>query len=85
MRTVKSLGDTVGCTITVHHLALVVDDWASNSHNYCKPVAKTPEDRAALRDIVKEGEWSGQKKSDAEPGLLLLLAMIDTKLLRQLS
>ncbi|KAJ3331789.1 Dihydroorotase, partial [Kappamyces sp. JEL0680] len=25
---VKSLGDTVGCTITVHHLQLVVDDWA---------------------------------------------------------
>lgn len=52
---VKSLGDTVACTITVHHLALVIDDWAVNSHNFCKPVAKTPEDRKALRDIVKEG------------------------------
>ncbi|KAG0275745.1 hypothetical protein BGZ97_010228, partial [Linnemannia gamsii] len=27
---VKSLGETVGCTITVHHLQLVVDDWAGH-------------------------------------------------------
>jgi dihydroorotase len=26
--TVKSLGDTVACTITIHHLYLLVDDWA---------------------------------------------------------
>jgi dihydroorotase len=56
VETVKSLGDTVGCTITVHHLSLVVDDWAANRHNFCKPVAKTPEDRKALQDVVKEGE-----------------------------
>ena len=30
---VKSLGDTVACTITVHHLHLVVDDWAGCCHN----------------------------------------------------
>ncbi|KAJ2997577.1 hypothetical protein HDV02_005389 [Globomyces sp. JEL0801] len=43
---VKSLGDTVGCTITVHHLELIVDDWA---------VAKFPRDREALRNVIKEG------------------------------
>ncbi|KAK3806333.1 MAG: dihydroorotase, homodimeric type [Benniella sp.] len=52
---VKSLGDTVGCTITVHHLQLVVDDWAGKCHNFCKPVAKYPSDRAALRNVILEG------------------------------
>ncbi|KAJ3254677.1 hypothetical protein HK103_007016 [Boothiomyces macroporosus] len=52
---VKSLGPTVGCTITVHHLQLVVDDWAGCCHNFCKPVAKFPKDRDALRQVVKEG------------------------------
>ncbi|KAI9033320.1 hypothetical protein DFJ74DRAFT_652026 [Hyaloraphidium curvatum] len=53
--TVKSLGDTVGCTITVHHLHLVIDDWAANRHNFCKPVAKLPEDRKALQETVRSG------------------------------
>ncbi|KAJ3084168.1 dihydroorotase [Rhizoclosmatium globosum] len=52
---VKSLGPTVGCTITVHHLELIVDDWAGKCHNYCKPVAKYPHDRKALQDIIKQG------------------------------
>ncbi|CAG8484736.1 11221_t:CDS:2 [Racocetra fulgida] len=53
--TVKSLGDTIGCTITIHHLQLIVDDWAGQCHNFCKPVAKFPHDRQALRDVVLEG------------------------------
>ena len=52
---VKSLGDTVGCTITLHHLALTVDQWAGQPHNYCKPVAKFESDRQALCDAIKEG------------------------------
>ncbi|KAI8638795.1 dihydroorotase, homodimeric type [Parasitella parasitica] len=52
---VKSLGDTVGCTITVHHLQLIVDDWAGQAHHFCKPVAKYPHDREALREVVKSG------------------------------
>lgn len=52
---VKKCGPTVGCTITAHHLALIVDDWAGQSWNFCKPVAKYPDDRSALRDVVKEG------------------------------
>jgi dihydroorotase len=53
---VKACGDTVACTITAHHLALTVDDWAGQSWNFCKPVAKFPDDRQALRDIIKEGK-----------------------------
>jgi dihydroorotase len=55
---VKSCGPTVACTITAHHLALTVDDWAGQSWNFCKPVAKYPDDRQALRGIVKEGNRS---------------------------
>jgi dihydroorotase len=50
---VSRLGPTVGCTITVHHLALIVDDWAGQVHHFCKPVAKYPSDREALRAVVK--------------------------------
>lgn len=52
---VKSLGPTVACTITAHHLALTVDDWAGQSWHYCKPVAKFPDDREALREVIREG------------------------------
>ncbi|EGF80916.1 hypothetical protein BATDEDRAFT_87985 [Batrachochytrium dendrobatidis JAM81] len=52
---VKSLGPTVGCTITVHHLQLLVDDWAGQCHHFCKPVAKFPHDRDALRQVVSQG------------------------------
>lgn len=53
--TVRNLGPTVACTITAHHLDLIVDDWAGQGFNFCKPVAKYPEDRQALRDVVREG------------------------------
>lgn len=52
---VKELGDTVACTITAHHLAMTVDDWAGQPWHYCKPVAKFPHDRLALQEVVKEG------------------------------
>jgi dihydroorotase len=55
---VKELGPTVGCTITAHHLDLTVDDWAGQSWNFCKPVAKYPDDRQALRDVIREGNLS---------------------------
>lgn len=55
---VKKMGDTVACTITAHHLFLTVDDWAGKVHNFCKPVAKYPSDRSALRDIVSAGKYS---------------------------
>jgi dihydroorotase len=52
---VRNLGPTVACTITAHHLDLIVDDWAGQGFHFCKPVAKYPEDRQALRDVVREG------------------------------
>lgn len=53
---VKACGDTVACTITAHHLALTVDDWAGHAWNFCKPVAKYPDDRQALREVIKSGK-----------------------------
>ncbi|KAL2131506.1 hypothetical protein VTI74DRAFT_4948 [Chaetomium olivicolor] len=49
---VRSLGDNVVGTITAHHLSLLVDDWSANVHHYCKPSAKSPEDRRALLNAV---------------------------------
>ncbi|KAL0573722.1 dihydroorotase [Marasmius crinis-equi] len=64
---VKSCGPTVACTITAHHLFLTVDDWAGQSFNYCKPVAKFPDDRQALRDVIKEGHPRFFLGSDSAP------------------
>ncbi|KAF8204906.1 hypothetical protein BJ912DRAFT_939687 [Pholiota molesta] len=64
---VKQCGPTVACSITAHHLALIVDDWAGQSWNFCKPVAKFPDDRRALRDVVKEGHPRFFLGSDSAP------------------
>ncbi|KAJ7095126.1 hypothetical protein B0H15DRAFT_93398 [Mycena belliarum] len=64
---VKACGPTVACTITAHHLALTVDDWAGQSFNFCKPVAKYPDDRAALREVIKEAHPRFFLGSDSAP------------------
>ncbi|TIA87495.1 hypothetical protein E3P99_03148 [Wallemia hederae] len=64
---VKSLPDNVGCSITPHHLQLIVDDWAGQGFNFCKPVAKFWEDRQALRDVIKEGHPRFFLGSDSAP------------------
>ncbi|KAJ2851589.1 dihydroorotase [Coemansia erecta] len=64
---VKSLGDTVGCTITAHHLFITVDDWAGQPHHFCKPVAKFPDDRKALREVVMSGHPRFFLGSDSAP------------------
>jgi dihydroorotase len=64
---VKALGKTVGATITAHHLDLTVDDWAGKNHNYCKPVAKYPHDRQALRKVIQEGHQKFFLGSDSAP------------------
>ncbi|KAF5388313.1 hypothetical protein D9615_000153 [Tricholomella constricta] len=66
---VKSCGPTVACTITAHHLALTVDDWAGQSWNFCKPVAKYPDDRSALREVILEGHPRFFLGSDSAPHL----------------
>ena len=52
---VKNCGENVVGTITPHHLFLIVDDWAGDPINYCKPVAKTPKDRQALLKAAVSG------------------------------
>lgn len=64
---VRELGDTVAATITAHHLDLMVDDWAGKNHNFCKPVAKYPADRAALQAVVREGHPRFFLGSDSAP------------------
>ncbi len=64
---VKACGPTVACTITAHHLALTVDDWAGRPVHFCKPVAKYPSDRAALRGVVAEGHPRFFLGSDSAP------------------
>ncbi len=64
---VKELGEKVGATITAHHLDLIVDDWAGRNHNYCKPVAKYPHDRDALREVVSSAHPRFFLGSDSAP------------------
>jgi dihydroorotase len=64
---VQGLGESVAATITVHHLDLTVDDWAINHHNYCKPPAKLPDDREALREVVRSGDPRFFFGSDSAP------------------
>ncbi|KAJ7276136.1 Dihydroorotase [Mycena haematopus] len=64
---VKACGPTVACTITAHHLELTVDDWAGQSFNFCKPVAKFPDDREALRQVIREGHPRFFLGSDSAP------------------
>lgn len=66
-RQVAALGPTVAATITAHHLELTVDDWAGQCHNYCRPVAKLPSDRDALRAVVRAGHPRFFFGSDSAP------------------
>lgn len=57
----------MAATITAHHLHLIVDDWAGNSINFCKPVAKTVADRAALLRAALSGDPKFFFGSDSAP------------------
>ena len=55
VRFVNEMPDTVGATITLHHLELTLDDVVGDKchpHNFCKPIAKSPDDRDALIKII---------------------------------
>ncbi|KAF2268525.1 Dihydroorotase [Lojkania enalia] len=52
LEAVRACGRAVVGTITAHHLSLIIDDWAGDPFCFCKPVAKTPEDRDALLQAV---------------------------------
>ena len=67
VRAVQSCGPTVVGTITAHHLFLIVDDWAGDSFNYCKPVAKMPEDRRVLLQTAASGSPKFFLGTDSAP------------------
>lgn len=64
---VKSLPPNVVATITPHHLALTIDGACSTSLGFCKPLAKFPSDRAALRAVVRDGNPKFFLGSDSAP------------------
>jgi dihydroorotase len=64
---VKNSDDKIAATITAHHLDLTVDNWAGQNHNFCKPVAKYPVDRDAIRNAVKSGSPKFFLGSDSAP------------------
>lgn len=70
VRAVMDLPETVAATITAHHLRLTLDDVLGNKlrpHNYCMPIAKRPEDRAALQRAAVSGTPKFFFGSDTAP------------------
>lgn len=57
----------VGATITAHHLSLTIDSWAGNPVNFCKPVAKLPQDKRALVEAATSGKRHFFFGSDSAP------------------
>jgi len=64
---VVSLPPNVACTITAHHLFLTIDTVAPQPHHYCKPLAKEPKDRDALRRAILSGNPKFFLGSDSAP------------------
>lgn len=64
---VQACGPTVSGTITAHHLSLIIDDWAGDPFCFCKPVAKTPEDRDALLKAVVHSQGKFFLGTDSAP------------------
>ena len=57
-------------TITLHHLLITLDDVAGGMlqpHLFCKPIAKRPEDREALRDVALRAHPKVMFGSDSAP------------------
>ncbi|OGY56997.1 MAG: hypothetical protein A3H67_04270 [Candidatus Buchananbacteria bacterium RIFCSPLOWO2_02_FULL_46_11b] len=63
----KDVPQTVGATITPQHLVLTYEDALANRHNYCKPVAKTLADRAAVIQAAISGDPRFFFGSDSAP------------------
>jgi dihydroorotase len=62
--------DNLYATITLHHLLITLDDVAGGMlqpHLFCKPIAKRPEDREALRKVALEGHPKVMFGSDSAP------------------
>ncbi|HGZ70544.1 MAG TPA: dihydroorotase [Nitratifractor sp.] len=62
--------DNLYATITLHHLYITLDDVAGGMlqpHLFCKPIAKRPEDRAALIDLALNANPKVMFGSDSAP------------------
>lgn len=71
-KAVELLGEfeNLYATVTVHHLLITLNDVVGglmNPHLFCKPVAKRPEDRDALVDVVTSGHPKVMFGSDSAP------------------
>lgn len=70
VRAVRVLGPNVAATITLHHLEITLDDvvgGALKPHLFCKPLAKRPDDRTALREAAFSGESKFFYGTDSAP------------------
>jgi len=62
--------DNLYATITLHHLLITLDDVAGGMlepHLFCKPIAKRPEDREALREVAFKAHPKVMFGSDSAP------------------
>lgn len=62
--------DNLSATVTLHHLMITLDDVLGDLLRpdlFCKPVAKTPRDRSALREAVFSGHPQIMFGSDSAP------------------
>lgn len=69
---VRTLPRNVAATITVHHLVLTLADVVGarcQPHHFCKPIAKTPDDRAALLHAAMDGNPKFFLGTDSAPHL----------------
>lgn len=67
---VNALPANVAATITLHHLEITLDDVVGGMlrpHLFCKPLAKRPEDRAALLEAAFSGSPKFFFGSDSAP------------------
>ncbi|EEB05430.1 dihydroorotase Ura2 [Schizosaccharomyces japonicus yFS275] len=65
--TVLACGNSVAGTITPHHLLITHSDWEHDPFSFCKPVAKTEEDRQALLKAATSGNSKFFLGSDSAP------------------
>lgn len=60
----------IGCSLTVHHMLLTIDDVIGDKldpHCFCKPVAKTEDDRQAIIEAAVGGDPSFFLGTDSAP------------------
>jgi len=63
----------IACSLTVHHMLLTLDDVIGdklNPHCFCKPVAKTEDDRQAIIEAAVGGDPSFFLGTDSAPHVM---------------